>query len=86
MNCAHEPPPFLTAPLVNAYFKALSISRLIAVSFLQPTSEDFVSRSIRLLKTNMAVGLDNNARLLKDSVDVITFSLNKFLTIYIKLM
>ena len=39
-------------------------------------SEDFVSRSIRLLKTNKAFGLDKiSARLLKDSVDVITPSL-----------
>ena len=45
-------------------------------SFLQPISEDFVSRSIRLLKANKAVGLDKiSACLLKDSVDVITFSL-----------
>ena len=44
--------------------------------FLQPISGDFVSRSIRVLKTNRAVGLDKiGARLLKDSVDVITPSL-----------
>ena len=43
---------------------------------LQPISEDFVSRSINLLRTNKAVGLDKvNARLLKDAVDVITPSL-----------
>ena len=49
---------------------------LLFVSFLQPISEDFVSRSIRVLKTNKSVGLDNiGARLLKDSVDVITPSL-----------
>ena len=37
---------------------------------------DFVSRSIRLLKTNKAVGLDKiSARLVKDLVDVITPSL-----------
>ena len=42
----------------------------------QPISEDFVSRSIRLLKTNKVVGLDKiNAHLLKVSVDVITPSL-----------
>ena len=46
---------------------------LLFVSFLQPISEYFVSRSVRLLKTNKAVGLDKiSARLLKDSVDVIT--------------
>ena len=57
--------------LVNAYFPAWSISRLTAAF-----SEDFVSSSIRLLKTNMAFGLDKiSARLLKDSVDVITPSL-----------
>ena len=34
-----------------------------------------MSRSIRVLKTNKAVGLDKiGARLLKDSVDVITSS------------
>ena len=39
-------------------------------------SEDFVSRSIRLLKTNKAVGLDKiSAPLLKDPVDVVTPSL-----------
>ena len=39
-------------------------------------SEHFVSRSIRLLKTNKAFGLDKiSAHLLKDSVDVITPSL-----------
>ena len=37
---------------------------------------DFVSRSIRLFKTNKAVGLDKiSARLVKDLVDVITPSL-----------
>ena len=66
--------------LVNAYFQAWSISRLTPVitviSFLQPISEHLVARSIRLLKTNKVVGLDKiSARLLKDSVDVITFSL-----------
>ena len=46
---------------------------------LQPVSEDFVSRSISLLKTNKAVGLDKiSARLLKDAVDVITPSLTAF--------
>ena len=47
-------------------------------SFLQPISEDSVSRPISLLKTNKEVGLDKiSARLLKDSVavDVITPSL-----------
>ena len=40
---------------------------------------DFVSRSIRLLKTNKAVGLDKiSARLVKDSVDVITPSFTNF--------
>ena len=43
-------------------------------------SEDFVSRFIRLLKTNRAFGLDKiSARLLKDSVDVITP--DKYLTL-----
>ena len=43
---------------------------LLFISFCQPISEDFVSR---LLKTNKAFGLDKiSARLLKDSVDVIT--------------
>ena len=43
---------------------------------LQPISEDFVSRSINLLRTNKAVGIDKvSARLLKDAVDVITPSL-----------
>ena len=42
----------------------------------QPISEDFVSRPIRLLKTNKATGLGKiSARLLKDSVDVIIPSL-----------
>ena len=46
---------------------------MLFISFLQPISEDFVSRSIRLLKTNKGFGLDKIcARLLKDSVDVIT--------------
>ena len=46
------------------------------VSFLQPISEDFLSTSIRLLKTNKAVGLNKiSARVLKDSVDVITPSI-----------
>ena len=46
---------------------------MLFISFLQPISEDFVSRSIRLLKTNKGFGLDKiSARLLKDSVDVIT--------------
>ena len=46
------------------------------VRFLQPISKYFFSRSIGLLKTNKAVGLDNiSARLFKDSVDVITPSL-----------
>ena len=46
------------------------------IRFLQPISGDFVSRSIRVLKTKKAVGLDKiGARLLKDSVDVITPSL-----------
>ena len=49
---------------------------MLFVSFLQPISEDFVARSIRLLKTHKAFGLDKiSARLLKDSVDVITPSL-----------
>ena len=49
---------------------------LLFISFLQPIREDFVSRAIRLLKTNKAFGLDKiSARLLKDSVDVITPSL-----------
>ena len=66
--------------VVNAYFQAWSIhflnQRLLFISFLQPISEDFVSRSIRLLKTNKAFGLDKiSARLLKDSVDIITPSL-----------
>ena len=47
---------------------------------LQPISEDFVSRSISLLKTNKAVGLDKiSARPLKDAVDVITPSLTALL-------
>ena len=46
---------------------------MLFISFLQPISEDFVSRSIRLLKTNKGFGLDKiSARLLKDSVDVFT--------------
>ena len=46
---------------------------MLFISFLQPISEDFASRSIRLLKTNKGFGLDKiSARLLKDSVDVIT--------------
>ena len=46
---------------------------MLFISFLQPISEDFVSRSIRLLKTNKGFGLDKiSARLVKDSVDVIT--------------
>ena len=49
---------------------------LLFISFLLPISEDFVSRSIRLLKANKAVGLGKRSALLsKDSVDVITFSL-----------
>ena len=68
--------------LINAYFQAWSIHfldyRLLFISFLQPISEDFVSRSIRLLKTNKAFGLDKiSARLLKDSVDFYSF-FNKF--------
>ena len=47
---------------------------------LQPISEDFVSRSISLLKTNKAVGLDKiSVRPLKDAVDVITSSLTALL-------
>ena len=43
---------------------------------LHPITEDFVSRSINLLRTNKALGLDKvSARLLKDAVDVITPSL-----------
>ena len=43
---------------------------------LQPISKDFVSRSINLIRTNKADGLDKiSARLLKDAVDVITPSL-----------
>ena len=56
----------------------MPISRpgLLFISFLQPIIEDFVSRSIRLLKTNEAFGIDKiSAPLLKDSVDVITPSL-----------
>ena len=46
---------------------------MLFISFLQLISEDFVSRSITLLKTNKGFGLDKiSARLLKDSVDVIT--------------
>ena len=46
---------------------------MCCLGFLQPISEDFVSRSIRLLKTNKAFALDKiSARLLKDSVDVAT--------------
>ena len=46
---------------------------MLFISYLQPISEDFVSRSLRLLKTNKGFGLDKiSARLLKDSVDVIT--------------
>ena len=49
---------------------------MCCLGFLQPISEDFVSRSIRLLKTNKAFALDKiSARLLKDSVDVVTPSL-----------
>ena len=52
------------------------LTAVIFISFLQPVSEDFVSRSIRLLKTNNVVGLDKiSSCLLKDSVDVITPSL-----------
>ena len=66
--------------LVNAYSQAWSIHfldyRLLFISFLQPISEDFVSTSITLLKTDKAFGVDKiSARLLKDSVDVITPSL-----------
>ena len=51
-------------------------SPLLFLSFLQPISEDFVSRSIRLLKTNKPVGPDKiSEHLLKDSVDIITPSL-----------
>ena len=51
-----------------------------STSTLQPISEDFVSRSISLLKTNKAVGLDKiSARPLKDAVDVITPSLTALL-------
>ena len=43
---------------------------------LQTISEDFFSKSINLLRTNKAVGIDKvSARLLKDAVDVITPSL-----------
>ena len=46
---------------------------MLFISFLQAISEDFVSRSIRLLKPNKGFGLDKiSARLLKDSMDVIT--------------
>ena len=46
---------------------------MLFISFFQPISEDFASRSIRLLKTNKAFGLDKiSVCLLKDSVDVIT--------------
>ena len=49
---------------------------LLFVSFLQLISEDFVSRSIKLLKISKAVGHDKiSVPLLKDSVDVITPSL-----------
>ena len=49
---------------------------LLFIRFLQPISGDFVSRSIGVLKTNKAVGLDKiGARLLKDSVHVFTPSL-----------
>ena len=42
---------------------------MLFISFLQPISEDFVSRSIRLLKTNKGFGLDKiSARLLKDVI------------------
>ena len=64
---------------VNAYISRPGLSLdepLIFIRFLQPISGDFVSRSIRVLKTNRAVGLDKiGARLLKDSVDVTTPSL-----------
>ena len=50
------------------------------------STKPFVSRSIRLLKTNKTFGLDKiSARLLKDSVDVITPSL-KNLQINIKIL
>ena len=66
----YHTPPFPTRANLFIYLFMLFIS------FLQPISEDFVSRSIRLLKTNKAFGLDKiSARLLKDSVDVITPSL-----------
>ena len=43
---------------------------------LQPISEDFVLRSVNLLRNNKAVALDKvSARLLKDAVDVINPSL-----------
>ena len=49
---------------------------LLFIRFLPPISGDFVSRSIRVLKTNKVVGFDKiGAPLLKDSVDVITPSL-----------
>ena len=59
-------------------FEMIDIGSLLA-PFSRPglfTLEHFVSRSIRLLKTNKAFDLDKiSARLLKDSVDVITPSL-----------
>ena len=43
---------------------------------LQPISEDFVLRSVNLLRNNKAVALDKvSARLRKDAVDVINPSL-----------
>ena len=48
---------------------------------LQPIGEDFVSRSISLLKTNKAiVRYIINARVLKDAVDVIAPSVTALLT------
>ena len=58
--------------LLMPIFPGLVYFWINIIRFLQPISGDFVSRSIRVLKTNRAVGLDKiGARLLKDSVDVI---------------
>ena len=52
---------------------------------LQQISEDFVSRSISLLKTNKAIGLDKiSARLLKDAVDVIAPSLTALFNLFLQ--
>ena len=56
--------------------KLFDLIRLLVALIFCHIRRSIVSRSIRLLKTNKAFGLDKiSARLLKDSVDVITPSL-----------